>query len=255
MPFGGSLDSQLENRYRELFERYDAQGNYIFTDFLDLAALSALHACLPRLPRVPYALFGGTEGCERKILRLGSREECGYDAPFPIACVHISPASAKFAEDLSHRDYLGAVMNLGFERDLTGDLVIRGEGAYLFCLDRIAPYIMENLLRVRRTSVRCSILPRLPEGDLFRLKRQTVQLSSVRLDALIAHVFKLSRSDAQALFAQSRVFVDGRECRDTGYTPLEGQILSVRGFGRMKYVGVESMSKKGKSNTAVDLFF
>lgn len=248
------MDDAQEKRFLELFRRYEAQGVYLFTHFLDLAALNTLACCLPHLPRAPYTLFGGAEGCERKMLRLGSEEECGYDQPFPIACLRIAPASAKFAEKLTHRDFLGALMNLGFERELLGDIVVREEAAFLFCEERIAPYIQQSLTQVRRTTVRCNLLPELPAGDLFRLQRQVVQLTSVRADALIAHVYKLSRSDAQALFPQGRVFVDGRECRDTGYTPKAGEILSVRGFGRMKYLGVDSMSKKGKSNTAVALF-
>ncbi|MBQ9197151.1 MAG: hypothetical protein IJ157_07885 [Clostridia bacterium] len=248
------MEEAQEKRFEELFRRYNAQGLYLFTNFLDLAALSTLQRVLPRLPRAPYTLFGGAEGCERKMLRLGSEEECGYEEPFPIACVLIAPASAKFAEKLSHRDFLGALMNLGFERELLGDIVVREEGAYLFCLERIAPYIAQSLTQVRRTTVRCSQMPELPDGALFKLERQVVQLASVRADALVAHVYKLSRSDAQALFVQGRVFVDGRECRDTGYTPKAGEILSVRGFGRMRYVGVDSLSKKGKSNTAVELF-
>lgn len=248
------LDDTQEKRFQELFRRYDTQGVYLFTHFLDLAALNTLNRCLPRLPPAPWTLFGGAEGCERKMLRLGSEEECGYDQPFPIACVRMAPASAKFAEKLTHRDFLGALMNLGFERELLGDIVVREEEAFLFCEERIAPYIQQSLTQVRRTTVRCSIMDALPQGDLFRLERRVVQLASVRADALVAHVFKLSRSDAQALFAQGRVFVDGRACADTGYTPKEGEILSVRGFGRMKYIGVDSLSKKGKSNTAVEVF-
>lgn len=248
------MEDALEKRFQELFARYDAQGAYLFSNFLDLAALSALQRCLPRLPRVPYALFGGAEGCERKVLRLGSAEECGYEQPFPIACVRIAPANARFAEALTHRDFLGALMNLGFERELLGDIVVREEAAYLFCLERIAPYIVDSLTQVRRTTVRCALLSELPQGALFRLQRQVVQLASVRADALVAHVYKLSRADAQALFQSGRVFLDGRECRDTSCVPKAGEILSVRGFGRMKYLGVETLSKKGKSNVAVEVF-
>lgn len=248
------MDDTQEKRFQELFKRYEAQGVYLFTNFLDLAALSVLQRAVPRLPRVPWTLFGGAEGCERKMLRLGSEEECGYEQPFPIACLRIAPASVRFAEKLTHRDFLGALMNLGFERELLGDIVVREEAAYLFCVERIAPYIAQSLTQVRRTTVRCAQMERLPEGELFRLERQVVQLASVRADALVAHLFRLSRSDAQALFAQGRVFVDGRECCDTGYTPKPGEILSVRGFGRARYIGVDSLSKKGKSNTAVEVF-
>lgn len=248
------MDDAQEKRFLELFRRYDAQGIYLFTHFLDLAALNTLSRCLPRLPHAPWTLFGGAEGCERKMLRLGSEEECGYEQSFPIVCVRIVPASLQFAEKLTHRDFLGALMNLGFERELLGDIVVREAEAFLFCEERIAPYIQQSLTQVRRTTVRCALLDALSQGDLFRLERRVVQLTSVRADALIAHVFKLSRSDAQALFAQGRVFVDGRACADTSYAPKEGEILSIRGFGRMKYAGVDSLSKKGKSNTAVEVF-
>ena len=71
---------------------------------------------------------------------------------------------------------------------------------------------------------------------------------------LIAHVFRLSRGEAQALFPAGKVFVSGRLCESPGYTPRPGDIISVRGFGRMKYVGIESLSKKGKENTVSELF-
>ena len=248
------MEDALEKRFLELFSRYDAQGSYLFTNFLDLAAQHVLQRSLPRLPRVPFRLFGGAEGCERRMLRLGSEEECGYDQPFPIVCLRIRPANARFAEQLTHRDFLGAAMGLGFERELLGDIVVREAESFLFCVERMAPYIAEGLRKERKTTVRCEALKALPEGELLRTRRQVVQLASVRADALAAHVYKLSRSDAQTLFSQGRVFVDGRECRDCAYTPKPGEILSVRGFGRMRYIGVECLSKKGKSNTAVDIF-
>lgn len=80
-------------------------------------------------------LYGGREEAERKILRFGSEAELGYEQPFPICCIRIRPLSAKFADKLSHRDYLGALMNLGIERSTIGD-ILPGEGE-AFCSVRI----------------------------------------------------------------------------------------------------------------------
>lgn len=248
------MEEAQGKRLEELALRAWNQGAYTFTHFLDLSALAVFHRLLPSLPPIPWTLFGGAEGCERQMLRFGGESLCGYDLPFPIVCLRLTPTAPRFAESLAHRDILGAVMALGIERELIGDIVIRETEAFLFCEERIAPYLLENLTQARRTALSCARAETLPDGPLYRTERRLAQLSSPRIDALIAHVFRLSRGDAQALFPAGRVFVDGRLCESPGYTPKAGEILSVRGFGRLKYIGVESLSKKGKSNTAVDLY-
>ena len=248
------MDEMLCRRIRDLANRAWNQGVYCFTHFLDLSGLNDFHGLLPSLPPVPWALFGGAEGCERQMLRFGDETLCGYDAPFPILCLRIAPLSEKFAQTLTHRDYLGALMALGLERETLGDIVVRGKEAFLFCEERIAPYVQEHFTQAGRTSLSCAPALALPSGALFETRRLSVQLSSQRLDALIAHVYKLSRGDAQSLFPAGKVFVSGRLCESPGHTPKEGDVISVRGFGRFLYRGVESLSKKGKENTAVDLY-
>lgn len=248
------MDDKQAKRFQELAGRAWRQGTYAFTNFLDLAALTCFYQTVPSLPPVPWALSGGAEGCERKVLRLGDEGFCGYEQPFPIVCLKITPLNPRFAEALTHRDYLGALMALGIERELLGDIIVREKETYLFCLERIADYIVVNFTQARHTALRCQQVDAPPAGALFTLRRETVQLSSERLDALVAHVYKLSRADAQALFPAGKIFVDGRLCENTGAVPKAGQIISVRGFGRFRYQGLSSLSKKGKSNVDVDLY-
>lgn len=248
------MDTPEKKRFAELAERAWSNSTYVFTPFLDLNQLSLFHAALPSLPRVPYQLFGGAEGCERKMLRFGGEDLCGYDMPFPIACLRMAPLNKKFADKLTHRDFLGSLMALGMEREMLGDIIVKDDCAYLFCHERISEYICRNLTQVKHTTIFCETSAAPPEGELFRTEKRMVQLSSERLDALVAHVFKMSRGDAQSLFPMGRVFVDGKLCESPGYTPKEGQIISVRGFGRMRYKGVESLSKKGKCNAAAEVY-
>lgn len=248
------MENQEKKRFEELANRAWNTGNYVFTPFLDLQGLSLFSHALPSLPRVPYQLFGGAEGCERKMLCFGSEELCGYAAVFPIACIRMAPLNKKFADQLTHRDFLGSLMALGMEREMLGDIIVQEDCAYLFCHERIADYVCQSLVQVKHTSIFCEIAQAPPAEALFRTEKKTVQLSSERIDALVAHVFKMSRGDAQALFPMGKVFVDGRQCLSPGYTPKAGQVISVRGFGRMQYIGVESLSKKGKCNTVVALY-
>jgi RNA-binding protein YlmH len=188
------------------------------------------------------------------MIRFGDTESLGYELPFPIVTLKAAPVSEKFADRLTHRDLLGAIMNLGIERSVIGDIAIIDNVGYIFALESIAPYIVENLVRVRHTDMHTEIIDELPEGDLFRTESKTVQAVGERLDAIVAKVFNLSRDDAQSLFKKLLVFASGREIESTSYIPKENEVISVRGQGRFIYRGCASFSKKGKMNIKVDVY-
>ena len=246
------MEIQTEKRLRELAERSWNRGIPCYTDFLDLSEQTVLNQIRRSLPQPEILLFGGAAGCERVMAGFGVREE--ETDSFPIACLRISPLGAKFAGEMGHRDVLGSLMSLGFERSLLGDIVLREKEAWVFCAERIADFICESLTSVRHTSVQTIRTETPPAGELFRVRRETVQVSSERMDALVAHAFKLSRGNAQSLFSAGKVFLDGAECNRTDAEPREGQIVSVRGMGRFRYLGADSRSKKGKWNTVIERY-
>lgn len=245
---------QFRGRLSDLARRASVAGYYLYTDFLGLAEQSVFASMRRALGNPVCRAYGGAEGCERVMIRFGDPEEFGYDEPFPIRILRILPAAPKFAEALTHRDYLGAILNLGIERDTIGDIVVREGEAYLFVKEELAPYLTEELTRVRHTDVRVSEVSDLPDGDLYRTERRCVQANGERLDAVIAKIFSLSREDALKLFAKKQVFVDGRQCENNSYTPKPGEVISVRGYGRMIYRGYTSLSRKGKLNIEVDVY-
>ncbi len=244
----------LKKRFLELYRKSDSAGIWCFSDFLGLAEQAVFSELCSVIPRSSVTAFGGVSGTERVMLRFGCEEEIGYTVPFPIVCLKIEPKSMKFAEGLSHRDFLGAIMNLGIERSVIGDIAIRNNISYLFCKEGIAEYIRESLIKIKHTDIKISIAEEIPEGELYKTEAKTVQVSSERLDAVIAKVFSLSRDDAQALFSRGLVFVGGVQQSSTSYTPREGDAVSVRGHGRFIYRGFKSLSKKGKMNVSVDLY-
>lgn len=243
----------LKRRFVELSRKSYNAGIFTFTDFLGLAEQSAFNEIKKELRGAKYEAFGGAVGAERVIIRFGS-EELGYSLPYPISIIKAEPLSPKYADKLTHRDFLGAILNLGIERDTLGDIVIINNVGYIFALENIAPYIADGLVKIKRTDVSAKIVTELPEGELYRTERKTVQISGERLDAVVAKVFSLSREDAQNLFKRRLVFADGREIDSPSYTPKENEKISVRGHGRFIYVGKQSLSKKGKLNVAVDVY-
>ncbi len=244
----------LKKRFLELAEKSYNCGIFLFTDFLGLAEQSAFAEIKRDLKGISYEAFGGAAGAERVIIRFGSAEELGYSLPFPISIIRIEPLSQKYADKLTHRDFLGAILNLGIERDTLGDIVIIDNVGYLFALDDIADYIADSLTKVKRTDVKATVVSEIPEGQLYRTEHKQIQISSERLDAVIARVFSLSREDAQSLFKKRLVFISGKCTENTSYVPRENDIVSVRGHGRFIYLGQRSLSKKGKINAAVEVY-
>ena len=244
----------LKKRFLELANKSYNASIFTFTDFLGLNEQAAFAEIKKELRSIKYKAFGGAEGAERVMIRFGDEDELGYALPFPISIIKAEPVSQKYADRLTHRDFLGAILNLGIERDVLGDIVIIDNVGYIFSKEDIAGYIADGLIKVKRTDIKAVITDTLPEGELYRTEQKTVQVSGERLDAIIAKVFSLSREDAQALFKKRLVFADGRQIDSTSYTPKENEKISVRGHGRFIYLGCQSLSKKGKMNIAVDLY-
>ena len=246
--------NRLSNRFLELATRAYHSGIFTFTDFLGLAEQDVFRQIEAKLPRVSIHAFGGAEGTERVIIRFGDAEELGYELPFPITPILITPKAPKFAEKLTHRDVLGALMHLGIERSLLGDIVLLEEGKRIvvFVCEHIADFICDSLTSVRHTAVKLEQMRELSiEGPLFTTESVIVKAMSERLDGIIAKVYQLSREEASALFARSLVFVEGRCISSPSYQPKKGERVSVRTYGRFIYNGYLSATNKGKMNLEV----
>lgn len=242
-------------RFAELAEGCYTHGRYTYTDFLSLSEQDVFHRAAPAFSYVPYTLFGGAEGCERVMVRFGDEDTLGYPPPpFPISCLSLQLPDAKFAEPLSHRDFLGALLNLGIKRECTGDIFLSDSGIYLFVSEKIAPFLCENLVRVRHTALKTVPAATPPAAVFSRTEERTVTVASLRADGVIAHALSLSRADAESLFAARRVFVDGR-VREDGAKPLSaGELVSVRGYGRFRVLSENGKTRKGRISLSLAFY-
>lgn len=244
----------LKKRFRELAGKSYQNNQFTFTGFLSLADMACFYELEKELSYVPYKAWGGSGLCERVMLRFGGEEELGYLEEFPIACILAKPAAEKFADTLTHRDFLGALMNLGIERSTLGDIFVADNTGYIFCMENMADFIMENLSKVKHTPVLCSKTEDVPELAGSDRQEIKIQISSERVDGVVAKVYRLSRERAVDCFRQKKVFVNGRQCENNSYQLKQGDVVSVRGYGKFEYFGNQGMSKKGKINAAVLLY-
>lgn len=245
---------QLKNRLLELAEKSYSRGIYTFTPFLGLSEQQVFRSVEREVSYAGVGLEGGSPLCDRKIIRFGSPENLGYEEEYPIACLEMRPVMPKFADALTHRDFLGAIMNLGIERDTIGDIFVRESGGILFCQQSIAPYLMENLRKVKHTNIIC----RIPDGEVTlegaEPRAVSVTVSAARIDSVISRLYDISRSQSLALFHAGRVFVNGITAENNSYQLKEGDAVTVRGHGKFLYYGKSGATKKGRERISLGVF-
>lgn len=228
----------------DLCRRSEKTGTWQYSGFLSPAEqddfLSSREAA-----GLSFRLEGGYENAERKILAAGDDAEAG-PPQIPVCVIAVRPKSDKYAEELSHRDYLGAILGLGIERSLIGDILVREKRAWFFCLSSAAEMLESSLNQVRRTAVVAErTTADIPELQP-RYATQRMNVASERLDAVVAAFAGLSRGQADKLFAAGKVYVNGRMMTDRSHLLKPGDVLSVRGTGKAIYDGIEYETKKNR---------
>ena len=237
----------LLRHFEDLSRRAYQSGRPCFTDFLDMNAQSLLKGdhSLDIMP----VFDGGYEGAERKIAIFSE-----YETESQLCYLAITPVSEKFAEKLTHRDYLGSVLSVGLERSCIGDIIVEDKRAILICLKRVRELIMDELVSVKHTTV---TIDEIDEENFvyeprFELIRKTV--ASVRLDAVIGAAFNLSRSSACRLIESGIVFVNSRMTISNAASLHDGDIISVRHKGRVQLAVSGQKSKKDKTIIEIKKF-
>ena len=194
-----------------------------------------------------FAFFGGPAMAEREV--------CCYVPEYldeswltgdegPIAAVR----AVYFAGDtLTHRDFLGALMGCGIKRETVGDIyVATGRCDFLVTRD-ILPYVLQNLTDAGRTRLH---LEQIPLSALEAPEQKTKQIrgtvSSLRLDGVVAEGFALSRSRAAEVIAAGKTELNYMLCTKPDRLVAEGDVISVRGLGKMRLEAVGGNTKKGR---------
>lgn len=213
------------------------------TGFLSLAEQAVLERSHPQ-----GLLWGGYEDAERKLMVFlpdwleevpGEGEDC------PLAVLRVTPA--KGSPQLSHRDYLGAMLGLGVERSVAGDILVREDGADILVLRDMAAFLLQEYTQAGRAALQTEILPLsgLRQAPVkIAEKRDTV--ASLRLDCVLASMFSLSRGAAQEAVRQGLVAVNGRLALKADALLGEGDKVSLRGKGKAVLKEIGGKSRKDR---------
>lgn len=255
----------LSKHFSDMIHTSYQRGIPVFSQFLSLHEAELASQALDEYYGKQWydgeqmASFGGYPDAERKIICF--LPEYGGNAAqitFPICCVRMKPVNKRFCDSLNHRDFLGAVMNLGLVRDQIGDILVRQEEdggcsvstGYVFCKQDKAALLAE-LTRIKHTTVVSEIVDFMFMDWQPEFKDISGSVSSFRLDAVLSLAVRVSRAQGLALIQAGSVFLNGRCCTENAKKLEEGDIFSVRGYGRFLFAQISTQSKKGRYHVTV----
>ena len=240
----------LEKHFIDLSRQAYHRNIIIYSDFLNLNEQNILHSIPKDRLYTGVIVFGGYDFAERQMAAfipdaLSLRDIKDLDIfQSEISVLHISPLNKKYSEALSHRDYLGAILNLGIERGMIGDILITDSEAIVFVKMQMQEFLTENITRIRHTSVLATIDELTDFHYSPRYEEIKGTVASVRLDSLLSVAFSSSRSKLSGLIEGGKVFVNGRLITSNAYQVKEHDIISVRGMGKFEFIETLAFTKK-----------
>lgn len=225
----------------------DVENSYSpkLTDFLDPREQRIVTSIVGSQTLVNVEFFGGHPNSERKRAMIYPDYFEPSPDDFQIILFEIDYPH-KFVS-LEHRQVLGSMMSIGLRRGKYGDILLKDKRVQFFAATEVRTYIESELNSIGRTSIMLSEQPFhevISVPEVWQELQTTV--SSLRLDAVIAAVFHLSRQKSQYLIGQGLVKVNWTVIEDPAFECGEGDVISARGYGRTKVIAVEGKTKKEK---------
>jgi len=236
---GEEDQAQVMRRLDELAARTSRTGLNCCTAFLSPAEAQWAQASANR-QRVNVSFQGGYEDAERCVACFWDDEE---PEKFPLSALKLTWPHQSAP---GHRDVLGSVMGLGMKRSCLGDIVLLEECGYLFCEEKMARHIADSLTSAGRIRLQVEPMDAWPELEPPKGIEMHDTVHSLRLDAVIAAGFHLSRGDAADLIAAGHAKLRHLPTERGDARVQVGDTISLRGYGRLVVEEVGSPTKKDR---------
>ena len=215
------------------------------TDFLDPREQHILKTLIGENGSITYKLFGGISEGERKRALIMPDYFLPTEKEFQINLFEID-YPIKFVS-IEHPQVLGTIMSLGLKRGKFGDILMKDGRVQFFTASEISDYLKSNLESIGRASIRLKELAleeAITTDELWM--EQAITVSSLRLDTIISGIHHISRQKSQLFIQQGLVKVNWTSIENVSFECAEGDLLSVRGYGRVKILSIEGRTKKDK---------
>ncbi|MBF8437626.1 photosystem II S4 domain protein [Halanaerobiaceae bacterium Z-7014] len=235
-------DRDLGERILDKIDLVKERNQQIATKFLNPHQQKIAKKILEQISEINFKIDGGYSKAERKRILIFPDYLFPDHQTVPLAFYQIE-GNFDFV-NLSHRDFLGAIMGLGVQRDYVGDIIIFDDFAQVIVGSEITDEIELNLTSVNEVPIKTSKI----ERDDIKFKPENhkeilATVASMRLDAIISAGFGESRSRSSQYITSGKIKLNWKEVDDVSADVEVGDMISFKGRGRLHVA-----EKRGKSN-------
>lgn len=241
-------DIELKNKMYQIIDKANSCiKNYDVkcSDFLNPYEVKNAIDILNSERDLKYTVDGGYEEAERSVISIYPFYMEYEDIEKQIRFLQIE-GNFKF-KTISHKDYLGSLMNLGIKREKVGDIIIHENFCQVIVSADICDFIIMNLEKVSRNNVK---VKEISKNEIIynppNYKEISFTITSSRLDCVISGLYNISRQESMKFINGEKVQVNYEKIKSPSKEVRDDSLISVRGKGRSKIISIGELTKKGK---------
>lgn len=240
-------DLVLEAKLRDCVRLAQNGGRPRFVGFMDERQATIAGQVMKNICFENYMLRGGHDGSERVVFGAFPDFLEPDDASFPITAV---TAAFRRCDTLSHRDFLGALLALGIQRETLGDILVEEGRCVLFARSEIADFILSQTTKIGRVGVTMRVGAELPLPENGKFEDFSAVVASARLDCMVAAAAGTSREKAAEMVRAGLVMLNHQVMDSVSASVVQGNKLSIKGKGRYVFDRIGPVTKKGRLSIA-----
>ena len=248
----GDEAKDMAMRLLDLADSVDRGRPFAVGPFMSPFAAQIGQTISAHMKTVTAKSFGGYHEAERVRIAF-ARDD--YDGPIDFDVTLLSVTWDGRYRLIGHRDVLGALMGLGIDRAVLGDILMQGAGCQILVDTAMAEWVKENFLKVAMVPVKVEEIPidqLVPPKKTAKEVRATV--ASLRLDAVGAAGFGISRSKMAQAVEDERTEVNWQPAKSASQAVKVGDVISIRGRGRIEIKEETGTSRKGRTGLLIDRY-
>lgn len=224
------------------------------SDFLDPYERKVAESVLARIPEVDALHQGGYKNAERARLVIYPQFYLVETIP---SFLRVLEARGNFSfQQVTHRDYLGSVLGTGLKREKIGDIVVFPEGCQVIVAAEVVDYLLTHWDRVHQVPI---TVREIDEEQLAvepeRIKEIKATVASLRLDAVAAEGFGMSRTKMVREIKAERLKLNWKPVTNPALSVNKGDVLSMRGRGRVVLSQVAGTTRKGRTSIVLHRYY